>query len=251
MHSVDEIRDYWDADAVTYDRSSSHHPSTALQRSAWRGALCTLLPDKPGQRVLDVGAGTGFLALLLSEMGHEVTAVDLSSQMLHELRRKSVDTGHPVTVVQADAIEVPSGPFDVVVSRHLLWLLPDPIAALHAWRAASGRLVLVDSEWGRSADPAERLRRAGRQALTRLRRTPPAHHAEFDPQLRAQLPLGHGPRPAELVEAVRAAGWAAPRLHRLTDVEWAMRAELGWPDQMLGVTPRFAVVAGRADGRHG
>jgi hypothetical protein len=38
---------------------------------------------------------------------------------------------------------------------------------------------------------------------------------------------------------------AAPRLHRLTGVEWAMRGELPWPDRLLGVTPRVAVVAGQ------
>lgn len=246
MHSVEEIRDYWDADADTYDRSSSHYPGTALQRSAWRGALASLLPHVSTQRVLDVGAGTGFLSLLLSQMGHDVTAVDLSSGMLQRLESKAAAEGFPVAVVRADATEVPPGPFDVVASRHLLWLLPDPVAALRAWRVAApaGRLVLVDSQWGSSADRAEKLRRAGRQALSRWRQTPPPHHAEFGVHLRADLPFGHGPSPAELIDAVQAAGWAAPRLHRLSDVEWAMRDELDWPERMLGVTPRFAVIAG-------
>ncbi|MGH3449109.1 MAG: class I SAM-dependent methyltransferase [Nocardioidaceae bacterium] len=254
MSATDEIRDYWDTDAATYDRSASHHPSTPLQRSAWRGALSTLLPPTPAQRVLDVGAGTGFLSLLLSELGHEVTAADLSAQMLQQLSRKAAADERSITVVESDATHVPAGPYDVVVSRHLLWLLPDPHEALRRWRQStveSGRLVLVDNLWGPSASPAERARRTGQLALSRLRGNPPAHHAELDPQIRAQLPLGHGPSPAELVDAVRAAGWEAPQLHRLAGVEWARRSELAWPERLLGVSPCFAVVAENTAARAG
>lgn len=241
----EQVRGYWDADAATYDRDPSHYPNVPLERAAWRGALADLLPDLPG-RVLDVGAGTGFLTLLLADLGYDVTAVDLSSGMLDELRRKAADAPRPVTVLQADACEVPAEAFDVVVSRHLLWTLPDPVAALQAWRSAAprGRLVLVETAWGAAADGPERLRRQGRAALSRLRRAVPAHHAEYDASLRDNLPLGHGPGPAELATAAVAAGWGPPRLHRLSGVEWALELGLSWPDRLMGVAPRFAVVAG-------
>lgn len=242
---TEAIREYWDIDAATYDRSASHHPSTPLQRAAWRGALAQLVGERNGLRVLDVGAGTGFLSLLLAELGHRVTAADLSSGMLEQLQRKAAECGYAVSTMQTDATGVPAGPFDVVVSRHLMWLLPDPVAALRAWAAAapSGRLVLVDSEWGSSADATERVRRSARHALARVRRTPPAHHADFDEVTRERLPLGHGPSPAELLEVVTAAGWAAPQAHRLDTVEWAMRERLPWPERALGVPPLFAIVA--------
>lgn len=246
MTTDEQVRAYWDADAETYDSSPGHHPSAPLERAAWRGALSELLPAAP-IRVLDVGAGTGFLTLLLAELGHDVTAVDLSSRMLDRLQAKAAAAGRSVQVTQADAAAVPAGPFHAVVSRHLLWTLPDPTAALQAWRAAApdGRLVLVESAWGASVDLSERARRRARTALNAIRRTPPAHHAEYDPVLRAGLPLGHGPGPAELIDLVSSAGWDAPRMHPLPHIGWAMRQGMPWLERLLGTTPRFAVVAGR------
>lgn len=246
MTTGEQVRSYWDADAATYDHSPSHHPGAPLERAACRGTLAGLLPAAP-VRVLDVGAGTGFLALLLAELGHEVTAVDLSPRMLERLQAKTATAGWSVQVAEADATDVPPGPFDVVVSRHLLWTLPAPVVALEAWRAAApgGRLLLVESAWGTSAGLPERARRRARTALTAARRTPPAHHAEYDPALRAGLPLGHGPGPAELIDLVASAGWQAPRLHPLPQLEWAIRQEMPWPERLLGTTARFAIAAGQ------
>ncbi|HSK37778.1 MAG TPA: NUDIX hydrolase, partial [Actinomycetota bacterium] len=55
-----KVRDWWDADAATYDDSSDHGWAAAAPalRAAWNAALHRLLPG-PGCRVLDVGAGTG------------------------------------------------------------------------------------------------------------------------------------------------------------------------------------------------
>lgn len=240
-----EIRDYWEADAATYDGSAGHHPRTSAELATWRRTLSRLLPPAPAA-VLDAGAGTGFLSLLLAELGYDVTAVDVSSAMLERLRFKAASASLSVSVVEADATSPPRGPFDAVVERHLLWTMPDPIAALAAWRAAApgGRLVLVESLWGSSAQALDAVRVRARGALARARRTPPAHHAEYGDALRSGLPLAHGPTPAELIDLVVASGWGPVRMHRLPDVEWAVRLALPPLDRLLGVTPRYAVVAG-------
>jgi SAM-dependent methyltransferase len=75
------IRDFWDADSHTYDEAKSHAISDRLEAAAWRQALLEALPEVPA-KVLDAGAGTGALSLLAAELGHQVTALDLSSGML-------------------------------------------------------------------------------------------------------------------------------------------------------------------------
>lgn len=243
--TTDRVLDYWDRDAAIYDRAASHHPRNPAELAAWRATLRALLPAPPAT-VLDVGAGTGFVSLLLADIGYRVTSLDLSPQMLVRLRAKAEQGDHELGVVEGDAERPPAGQFDVVVERHLVWTLPRPDRALDAWRsvAPAGRLVLLESKWGAAAGPGEAARARCRRALGRLRGRPPAHHAEYDDELRACLPLGRGTRVEQLLELVAASGWGAPRLHRLDDLEWAARTVLPLPERLLGTTPRFAVVAG-------
>jgi SAM-dependent methyltransferase len=240
------VRAWWDADAATYDDSSDHGWAAAspAARAAWNAALHRFLPG-PGSRVLDVGAGTGFLSLAATRLGHRVTALDLSAEMLAQLREHAGREGLAVEVVQGGAEDPPAGPFDAVIERHLLWTLPDPGAALTAWRsvAPAGRLVLFEGLWGES-DPFETLRGRAREGLRRLRREPDHHHGSYDPSVAAELPLARGTHPDRLVELVEAAGWGPARLERLRDVEWAHLLQLPASARLLWVTPRFAVVAG-------
>ncbi len=251
MAILDDIRHYWDDDAATYDNSPGHRPTSPAVQAAWTAALAALLPPAPG-RVLDCGAGTGFLSLIAARLGHRVTALDLSPQMLAKLTASAKAEGLDIDVVVAPAHEPPplssgvsSGEhFDAVMERHLLWTLPDPVAALGAWRQAApgGRLIVIESLWG-DADPLEALRGRAWKFVDRRRRTPPDHHGSYSDAVRGALPLGTGTHPRAVAQLVAESGWTAPRLVRLRDVEWAATMEKRLPERLLGSTPRFAVVA--------
>ncbi|QRX91481.1 MULTISPECIES: class I SAM-dependent methyltransferase [Streptomyces] len=144
---------YWQAAAATYDDEPDHGLGDPAVRAAWAARLRAWLPAAPGD-VLDLGCGTGSLALLATEQGHRVTGVDRSPAMLARARTKLA--GRPATFVVGDAAQPPVGErrFDAVLVRHVLWALPDPSAALRHWAALlapGGRLVLVEGRWGESA----------------------------------------------------------------------------------------------------
>lgn len=244
MSIADEIRRYWDADAATYDHTSSHRPTSPAEMAAWSTALARLLPPPPA-RVLDCGAGTGFLSLIAARLGHKVTAVDLSGGMLARLRERADNEGLGVEIVEGPADAPPGGPFDAVMERHLLWTLPDPVRALRAWRevAPVGRLVVIEGLWG-TADRAEALRSKARDALRRARRRAHDHHDHYSPAVLASLPFGDGTPPSKVVQAVMDAGWPDPWLERLHDIEWAAAIDLPMPERLLGVPARFVVTAG-------
>ncbi len=239
----DRIREFWDADAHTYDSAKSHAISDPLEAAAWRQALREALPE-PGARVLDVGAGTGALALLAAELGYEVTALDLSAGMLAQAERKAKERGLDgrMRFAVGSAAEPPTGPFDAVMERHVVWTLPDPLAALRAWREVAGRLALFEGMWGHT-DLVSRVKGLTAGLLQHVMRASPDHHAPYPEDVLAELPLARQPSPAPLIEVVTAAGWTAVQFKRLRDVEWAARLHEGWPLGWLERRPRYALVA--------
>ena len=237
------LREFWDRDAETYDHSPSHSVSDPVEAAAWRALLRRHLPPPPAS-ILDVGAGTGAITILVAELGHRVTALDLSPGMLRRAQDKAERRGLDVEVVVAPATEPPPGPFDAVVERHLLWTTPDPVAALTAWRrvAPSGVLVLFEGIWDRRG-MSHRLRSAVSDVARRALAVQHDHHGVYDPEVLAKLPLVGAPSPTPWIEAVEEAGWRSVRLERLHDVEWSRRVATPWPLGWLEGRPQFAVVA--------
>ncbi|MGP2437436.1 class I SAM-dependent methyltransferase [Streptomyces sp. JW3] len=140
----------WEAEAAGFDAEPDHGLRDPRVRRAWDRRLRSWLPERASD-VLDLGCGTGSLALLAAEQGHRVTGVDSSPAMLARARRKAA--GRDVVFLAGDAAAPPVGErcFDVVLVRHVLWTLPGPGQVLRHWRGLlrpGGRLVLVEGVWG-------------------------------------------------------------------------------------------------------
>jgi ubiquinone/menaquinone biosynthesis C-methylase UbiE len=245
----DRIRDWWDDDALAYDAAPGHSLSNPVEAAVWRAALALLLPPAPS-RVLDVGAGTGSMSLLAAELGHEVTALDLSASMLDRAKEKAAARSLAIDFVVGPAEEPPNGPFDAVMARHVLWTLPEPAEALAALRRsaqAGGSLVLFEGSWGGDG-PLASARDAIASSIDRMRGTGGDHHAPYPAEVIGRLPLQGATTPAPFVAAVREAGWTRIRLVRLRDVEWTAELRTPWPLGWLRGRPRYAIVADAGPG---
>src|ERR1700754_4399848 len=147
----------WNDEAATFDEAADHGLRDPAVRAAWRDLLLGPLPAPPAQ-VADLGCGTGTLSLLLAAEGYSVDGVDFSRAMVQRARAKAAadPAGAEVGFVVADAAYPPliRGAYDVVLSRHVLWAMPDPAWVLGRWidlLAPDGVLVLVEGSWSTGA----------------------------------------------------------------------------------------------------
>jgi len=129
------IARYWDQRSPTFDSQPQHVSQSDEETAAWKGLLGRLTSGRERLFILEVGTGTGFLAFLLSEMGHKVIGIDISTGMLSQAREKAGKLGRDVLFQEADAeyTGFPDKTFDVVISRHVLWNLPSPDTAIEEW----------------------------------------------------------------------------------------------------------------------
>lgn len=103
--------------------------------------LLDLLEPLPGERFLELGSGRGALTLALGEaVGPDgrVDAIDIAPSMVRLLQedvaRRRLTQVH-VAVGDASRPEPPAAPYDGIGSSLVIFFLPDPVAALRAWRS--------------------------------------------------------------------------------------------------------------------
>lgn len=170
----------WDAAAATFDDEPDHGLRDPEVRAAWAARLRAWLPGRPAD-VLDLGCGTGSLALLAAERGHRVTGVDLSPAMVDLARAKTAGRDAVFLVGDAATPPVRERRFDAVLVRHVLWTLPGPARVLRHWSGLlrpGGRLVLVEGVWGTLSPvgiPAARLTALLEPLVSQVRVDPLSH----------------------------------------------------------------------------
>lgn len=142
----DDIRDYWSDRAATFDDEPGHRIDSDM--AAWQALFRCHLGDADGRALLDLASGTGEIARLCQSLGFAVTGLDWSEAMLDRARRKLPE----VNFLQADAERTTLLPasMDVIVTRHLVWTLVDPVAAFAEWFRVlkpGGTLLVVDGDF--------------------------------------------------------------------------------------------------------
>jgi ubiquinone/menaquinone biosynthesis C-methylase UbiE len=153
-----QVAAHWNRRAPHFDEDFGHSIRAPAERAAWDRILDLVLAGRGGLDVLDAGCGTGFLSFELAARGHRVTGVDFAPAMIAQARRKATEASVPVRFEEADVEQLPFAfaSFDLVISRHLLWTLPHPEAAIDEWIRvvrAGGRVVVVDSQLDSGAAP--------------------------------------------------------------------------------------------------
>ncbi len=115
-----------------------------------RKEAVALVNDRPRQRILEVGVGTG-LSLPYYRRDATVTGIDVSPEMLAKARRRVAARGMDarVSLVEMDAQAMPleDNSFDGVLALYVASVVPDPVrfgAELRRVCVAGGRIVILN-----------------------------------------------------------------------------------------------------------
>ena len=104
---------------------------------------------QPGERVLEVGVGTG-INLSLYPKECSVIGIDFSSSMLEKARERAARKGiHHVRLLQMDAADLKfaDGSFDIVYAPYLISVVPDPVKVAQEMRRVcrpGGRIIFLN-----------------------------------------------------------------------------------------------------------
>jgi ubiquinone/menaquinone biosynthesis C-methylase UbiE len=203
-----QVAAHWGRRAAHFDEDFGHSIRTPAERKAWDRVFGLAVAGRQALEVLDVGCGTGILSLELAARGHKVTGIDFAPAMLALAKEKARAAQADIRFHEGDAEQLPYplGRFDLVITRHVLWTLPHPEAAIDEWRRVlrpGGRLAVID---GHSlVTPGEEQSYSARRS------------AEYEP-IGDRLPFLMG-KPQEDIEALfRAHGFAAVGSDPMADV---------------------------------
>ncbi|MFC5184308.1 demethylmenaquinone methyltransferase [Actinomadura harenae] len=207
--------------AAMFDRTADRYDllntlMTGGMERWWRREVVRAVAARPGERVLDLAAGTGTSSVPFADAGAETVACDFSLGMLRVGRQRQAGVGN-LAFVAGDALRLPfeDGSFDVVTISFGLRNVQDTEAALREMRRVAkpgGRLLVCEV-----SHPPNRLLDAGHKAhlkvglplLARVSSNPDSYTYLADSTLA-------WPDQAALASIVQSAGWTKVRWKNLT-----------------------------------
>lgn len=146
---LQDIRKYWGRRAPSFfDNINQEDPDR------WMDVIEQEIPVSENCRVLDIGTGPGFFAVALAKRGYDVTAVDLTPEMLEQAKKNAGPLAEKIHFLPMDAehLDFPDNSFDVLVTRNLTWNLEHPDQAYAEWfrvMRPGGTLLNFDANWYR------------------------------------------------------------------------------------------------------
>ncbi|MFT3855430.1 MAG: class I SAM-dependent methyltransferase [Ilumatobacteraceae bacterium] len=193
----DQMRHHWTS--VNGPAWVEHQRLFDRMLSGVTGHLLDAITVEHGQRIADIGCGTGTLTGAIADRGAHAVGIDISETMVGGARRRFPDLEFVVADAQLDPLP---GPFDQVVSRFGVMFFDDPVAAFaNIGTATTDGATMTFLCWrGIAENPA--ISAGARKLIAALPEAPPP----MDPTAPGPMAFAD---PARLRGILIDAGWDA------------------------------------------
>ena len=140
-------------------------PASAAGLKKVTAAVAAAASVRPGDRVIDLGCGSGQVALALAEAGARVLAIDGDAAALGRLGAIARDRALPdldILVRPIDCLSLPARSADLIVTSYAMHKLRHVdkdrlVSASYHWLKPGGRLIVADMMFGRGSSHADRV----------------------------------------------------------------------------------------------
>jgi SAM-dependent methyltransferase len=206
MELSERVKEGWRISAAGYSRIIQQEFKDGMN-TFWAETILSKAPYEGVLKILDVGTGPGFFAILLSQAGHTLIGIDASEEMIDCAKENAAAVGiNPVfLIMDSHKLDFVDETFDLIVSRNVVWTLTDPVKAYREWLRAlkpAGKLIVFDGNWLSNIDA---------QAQAQL----DADHEEYIKKY-GELPISYKPEEEE-----KARGWKRDMpLHNEKRPDW-------------------------------
>ncbi len=185
----------WGKTSADYAKFRDVYPEEFYERIVKRG-LCV-----SGQRVLDVGTGTGVLPRNMAKYGAKWTGVDISENQIAQAKRLSEGMDIDYYAVPAEEIDFPDGTFDVITACQCFWYFDHErmLPSLCRMLKPHGRLLILYMAWLPFEDETARASEelvlkynpdwSGAGETRHPINVPECYFERFDMELREEYPL--------------------------------------------------------------
>ena len=190
MDHLKQVGDYWDLRSHGFSDAINEEFDSHLGE-AWKVRFADLFGDVPLE-ILDDGAGAGFFSMILASLGHNVTSIDYSDNMVSYIKENMAKRGFKANALQMDAqdLKFSDGAFDAVVQRNVMWNLDAPekaYAEIYRVLKPGGVFMIDDGNHYLSAHDEEyakeaEARRAQFEAMREKKAATPGSHYRNNPE---------------------------------------------------------------------
>ncbi|MDM1292689.1 class I SAM-dependent methyltransferase [Sphingobacterium sp. N143] len=219
---INRITTYWNSRSTSW-RKERDEAWSRPETERWLEFFKTVRSQVAGNKVLEVGTATGYFANIMTLAGFEVTAVDLSPQMIEYAKLVSQDLELKVDyqVMDAQALQLEDNSFDLVFTRLMTWTIPDLEKCYQEMKRvlkAGGKLINLDADFGKTVFSTDRHDECPSGAIAEVN------------AIKAALEISNHERPAKDLELLQAVGFDSVQVDQN-----AQNRILGLPPETAGL----------------